>query len=128
MPEVGGPAGGGAPSPPEAQPPQRLCASAALAEKGRAVSFDLRLHGQPARGFALRFEGCVVAYVNRCVHVPTELDWQPDEFLDDERAWIICSIHGAVYDPRNGRCAGGPCARGRLVAIDVDEREGQVYW
>jgi hypothetical protein len=36
----------------------------------------------PARAFALRFDGRVVAYLNRCAHVPTEMDWQPGEFLD----------------------------------------------
>ena len=108
--------------------PQALCDSAALPEKGRAVLFDLLLWGGAARGFALRFEGRVVAYVNRCAHVPTEMDWQPGEFLDDERRWILCSIHGAAYEPRSGHCAGGPCGRGRLIAIATEEREGQVYW
>ena len=36
---------------------------------------------QPARAFALRFDGRVVAYLNRCAHVPTEMDWQPGQFL-----------------------------------------------
>jgi hypothetical protein len=33
----------------------------------------------------LRFEGRPRAYLNRCLHVPTEMDWQPGEFLDSER-------------------------------------------
>ena len=82
----------------------------------------------PARAFALRFDGKVVAYLNRCQHVPTEMDWLPGEFLDSDKEFIICSIHGAVYEPRSGRCAGGPCGRGRLSVIEVDERDGQVYW
>ena len=56
------------------------------------------------------------------------MDWQPGEFLDGDRDFIICSIHGAVYEPPTGRCVGGPCGRGRLTAIDVVERDGQVYW
>jgi nitrite reductase/ring-hydroxylating ferredoxin subunit len=113
---------------PAALPPQALCDSSALAEKGRAVLFDVLHFGAPARAFALRFDGRVVAYLNRCAHVPTELDWQPGEFLDDERAWIICSIHGASYEPKSGRCAGGPCGRGRLTAIETEERDGRGYW
>lgn len=107
---------------------RRLCASAELVDKGRAVVFDLIAYGRPSRGFALRFEGKAVAYLNRCVHVPAEMDWQPGEFLDEDRAWILCSIHGAAYDPRNGRCVGGPCGRGRLTPIAIDERDGQVHW
>ena len=108
--------------------PQRLCASAELAERGDAVLFDVLQWGQPARAFALRRDGRVVAYLNRCAHVPTEMDWQPGQFLDSERQFIVCSIHGATYEPETGRCVGGPCGRGRLVVIEVEERDGEVYW
>ena len=107
---------------------QPLCASADLAEAGKAHVFDVLEYGAPARAFALRFGGRVVAYMNRCQHVPVEMDWQPGEFLDDSRRWILCSIHGAAYEPADGRCVGGPCGRGRLKAIEVEERDGQVYW
>jgi nitrite reductase/ring-hydroxylating ferredoxin subunit len=105
-----------------------LCAAAELEESGRAYVWDVLLWGSPARAFALRFEGRVVAYMNRCAHVPAEMDWQPGEFLDRDRRFILCSIHGAAYEPTNGRCVGGPCGRDRLMAIDVVERAGQVYW
>jgi len=108
--------------------PQHLCASADLAERGKAVVFDVLQYRQPARAFALRFDGRVVAYLNRCQHVPAEMDWQPGEFLDSEREFILCSIHGAAYEPRSGRCVGGPCGRARLTALQVEERDGQVYW
>ncbi len=110
------------------EPALPLCAADALAERGRAFVWDVRLYRQPARAFALRFDGRVVAYVNRCAHVPTEMDWQPGEFLDVDRRWILCSIHGATYEPADGRCVGGPCGRGRLLAVTTEERDGQVYW
>ena len=80
------------------------------------------------RAFALRFDGQVRAYINRCLHVPTEMDWQPGDFLDNDKRWIVCGLHGATYEPADGRCVGGPCGRGRLTAVAVEEREGQVYW
>jgi nitrite reductase/ring-hydroxylating ferredoxin subunit len=106
----------------------RLCTSAELEEAGVACVFDVMLWRRPARAFALRFEGGVVAYLNRCSHVPTEMDWQPGQFLDAERRFIVCSMHGAVYEPTTGRCIAGPCAGARLMAIHVAERGGQVYW
>lgn len=109
-------------------PPQHLCGGDELIERGGALLFDVLHFGEAMRAFALRYDGRVVAYLNRCVHVPTEMDWQPGEFLDASREWILCSIHGAAYEPRNGRCIGGPCGRGRLTAIEVREQEGQVYW
>lgn len=105
-----------------------LCRSDALAERGRAHVWDVRVGGQPTRAFALRVDGRVVAYVNRCLHVPVELDWQPGEFFDAERMYIVCSVHGAMYAPQDGRCIGGPCGRGRLIQLKIDEREGQVHW
>ncbi len=111
-----------------AAPWQAVCASADLLDGGRARVFDVLLWGQPARAFALRFDGLVVSYLNRCVHVPTEMDWQEGEFLDGDKRWIVCSIHGATYEPSNGRCVGGPCGRGRLMGLDVQEVGGQVYW
>ncbi|MBI3368197.1 MAG: Rieske 2Fe-2S domain-containing protein [Burkholderiales bacterium] len=107
---------------------QPLCASAALVEREPAQVFDVLLWRQPARAFAMRFDGKVVAYVNRCAHVPVEMDWQPGHFLDLDKRWIVCSIHGASYEPANGRCVGGPCGAGRLMPILTAEREGLVYW
>jgi nitrite reductase/ring-hydroxylating ferredoxin subunit len=108
--------------------PLHLCASAELAERGRAYVFDVLHYREPARAFALRYDGRVVAYLNRCLHVPAEMDWLPGEFLDSGKQFIMCSIHGAVYEPLTGRCAGGPCGRGKLAEIEVEERDGQVYW
>ena len=108
--------------------PEPLCGSSELEERGRAWVWDVLQYGRPARAFALRFDGRVVAYLNRCVHVPTEMDWQEGQFLDMDKRWILCSIHGASYEPANGRCVGGPCGSGRLAPVQVQELEGQVYW
>lgn len=105
-----------------------LCASAELQERGRAWVWDVLQHGQPEHAFVLRYEGQVHAYLNRCVHVFTPMDWQPGEFFDIEKRVILCSLHGAAYAPDSGRCVGGPCGRGRLVPVAVAERDGQVYW
>lgn len=109
-------------------PPVRLCASGDLAEKGLAYVFDVLQWREPARAFVLRFDGRVVGYLNRCVHVPSEMDWQPGEFLDSRQEFILCATHGAAYEPLTGRCVAGPCGRGRLTMLRVEERDGDVYW
>ncbi len=111
-----------------AAPAELLCASSQIEERGRAWVWAVLQHGRPVRAFALRFEGTVRAYLNRCVHVPTEMDWQPGEFLDRDHRFILCSMHGATYEPRDGHCVGGPCGNGRLTPITLRERDGQVYW
>ncbi len=105
-----------------------LCPSAELLERGDAHVFEVLHFREPARAFVLRFDGRLVAYLNRCLHVPTEMDWQYGQFLDADKQFILCSTHGAAYEPHTGRCAGGPCGRGKLTVIDVQERDGQVYW
>ena len=113
---------------PDAASAVPLCASSDLVEKGLARGFDVLHYRVPARGFALRFEGRVVAYLNRCLHVPVEMDWNPGDFLDSDKTLILCATHGAAYEPLTGHCVGGPCGRGRLTAIKTVERDGQVYW
>ena len=104
-----------------------LCASTELVDGGRAVSFDVRFAGENCRAFAIRFEGRVHAFLNRCTHVPMEMDYQPDQFFDDTGQWLLCATHGAAYRPDTGECGGGPC-RGGLVKVPLSESDGVVHW
>lgn len=106
----------------------RLCGGAEIEERGAAFVWDVLHFSEPMRAFALRIDGRVVAYLNRCQHVPVEMDWQPGQFLDSERRFILCSIHGAAYDPENGQCVGGPCGRGRLTELRIVEDADGVHW
>lgn len=106
-----------------------LCDAAALSDGGTGLRFDLIAGGSAATGFVIRHRGRVRGYVNRCAHVAMELDWQPGEFFDFDREFLVCATHGALYDPSSGACAGGACAgRGGLQRLDVFERDGRVYW
>jgi len=106
---------------------QAVCGAEELRDGQRARAFDLLYQGEPVRAFAVRYEGVVHAYLNRCTHVAMEMDWQPDQFFDDTGQWLLCASHGAAYAPDTGACAGGPC-RGGLVKVPVQERAGVVYW
>ena len=104
-----------------------LCRSGDLVHGGPAVPFDVVFGGQTCRAFAIRFQGQVHAYLNRCAHVAMEMDWQPNRFFDDSGRWLVCASHGATYAPDTGACAGGPC-RGGLVKVDLVEQGGSVHW
>jgi len=103
-----------------------ICASAGLAEAGDGVRFEVTRYGVREPAFAIRFGGKVHAYLNRCAHVPVELDWNPGKFFDAEGLVLLCSTHGAMYDPETGACLGGPCSRGALPRLAVVERDGMV--
>ena len=104
-----------------------ICASAALADGGPGVRFELdaAAHFTPV-GFAVRHCGVVRAFVNRCPHSGTELDWNPGEFFDESGLYLICSTHGALFEPGKGRCVAGPCRGASLEPLEVRERDGAV--
>lgn len=103
-----------------------ICESAALAEGGKGVRFALREGDADQKGFVVRYDGVARAYVNRCPHAGTELDWQPGEFFEEAGLFLICSTHGALFSPDSGVCIAGPCRGDCLERIAVLEREGQV--
>jgi nitrite reductase/ring-hydroxylating ferredoxin subunit len=104
-----------------------LCNSADLVNSGLAVPFDVIYMGFTCRAFAIRFDGQVHAYLNRCSHVAMEMDFQPNRFFDHSGQFLICATHGAMYQPQTGECRGGPC-HGGLVKIQISEFDGVVHW
>lgn len=104
-----------------------ICSSGEIAERGPGFRFTLLRFGREEPAFAIRYQGRVRGFMNRCAHTPIELDWVEGEFFDDEGRWIICATHGALYDPETGACAGGRCAGRGLEVLTMIEREGGVY-
>ncbi len=104
-----------------------ICESAALIDGGRGVRFDWPPAEAPGKGFAVRYDGEVRAYVNRCPHLGVELDWQPGEFFEETGLYFICSTHGAIFEPASGLCIAGPCKGASLQAIAVVEQDGVVF-
>lgn len=109
-----------------ADAPRVICASADLAEGGRGVRFEVTRGGLAEPAFVVRFDGRARAFINRCAHVPMELDWRPGEFFDADGLYLVCATHGAMYDPETGACAGGPCRGAGLIPIPVREDAGFI--
>ena len=103
-----------------------ICASEALVEGGTGVRFELKSSPGEEKGFAVRHRGRVCAFVNRCPHAWTELDWQPGEFFDLAGVYLQCSTHGAIFVPDTGYCVAGPCRGASLEPLQVREQGGQV--
>lgn len=107
-----------------------ICASSALLEAGPGVRFEINEKGRstPAPAFVIRWQGRVYGYLNRCGHIPVELDWQQGDFFDFNQHYLICATHGALYDPATGACQGGRCEGRGLTPLSVSERQGNVYF
>lgn len=110
-----------------AQEARLICASGDLVEAGKGVRFTVMRYGRETPAFVIRYHGRVHAYLNECGHVPAELDWQPGEFFDYSKLYLVCSIHGALYAPDTGHCLAGRCQGAGLKPLVVEERDGAVY-
>lgn len=105
-----------------------ICASDDVKEGGKGIRFPVTVGDAQHTGFVIRYGGIVYGYLNRCAHVPMELDWTQGEFFEGSGLYIMCATHGAIYDPETGVCCGGPCRGARLRVIKVSENEGRVVW
>ncbi|MBV8665679.1 MAG: Rieske (2Fe-2S) protein [Burkholderiaceae bacterium] len=105
-----------------------VCASSALQEGGKGVRFAVTVGRYDTTGFVVRYDGVAYGYLNRCAHVPIELDWAEGEFFESSGLYLMCSTHGAIYSPKSGYCVGGPCRGGSLRPIAVREQDEQIFW
>jgi nitrite reductase/ring-hydroxylating ferredoxin subunit len=104
-----------------------ICASDELVDGGAGVRFDVEADAASIPAFVVRHHGRVHAYLNRCGHIPVELDWQHGQFFDMAGIYLICATHGALYEPATGHCVGGRCNGRGLVPLAVAEHGGSVY-
>ena len=96
-----------------------ICRLADLEEHG-SRAFTVGGGGWPLRGFVVRCGNEVRGYVNRCPHARHPLNLRPHRFLTPDRAMILCSSHGALFEKDAGHCLAGPCAGERLRPVPLE--------
>jgi nitrite reductase/ring-hydroxylating ferredoxin subunit len=70
--------------------------------------------------FVVNYQGNYYAYLNRCAHLPMQMDWNAGELFDDAKRYLVCATHYAVYEPDTGVSISGPCRLGsQLVALPI---------
>ncbi|MFI8384686.1 Rieske (2Fe-2S) protein [Pseudomonas sp. NPDC079086] len=100
----------------------RLCAPDELAE-GQSRGFEIA----EEKLLAVRKDGQLYAYRNRCPHRGIPLEWLPDQFLDASASLIQCATHGALFLIESGECVAGPCAGQSLQELAIRE-DDQGIW
>ncbi len=93
--------------------------SNSIDDKFNCLETELDINGQTKPVFLLRHNGGVKAYINACPHTGAKLNWQEGLFLDSEKHYIQCSIHGALFEKESGLCIHGPCAQQHLSQVDI---------
>ncbi len=76
--------------------------------------------------FLINYQGSFHAYVNRCRHMSTPLDFVRYQFFAPDGRHLICLTHGALYDPDTGLCTDGPCRGLALYRLPVLVSEGEI--
>jgi nitrite reductase/ring-hydroxylating ferredoxin subunit len=98
-----------------------------LRDGGDGVRFVVRGAAGELPAFAIRHRGVIYAYLNVCAHQQAELDWLPGVFFDADGRTLVCSLHGANYDPDTGRCVAGPCIGATLTRVPITvEADGAI--
>ena len=96
-----------------------ICALADLQDPG-TCEFSIGAGDWPLRGFVVRIQGQVRAYVNRCPHAGHALNWKPNSFFRPGGSLLLCASHGALFEPGSGECVAGPCVGQSLHALTVE--------
>ena len=98
-------------------------------EEGKALGFDPDQRGRDSL-FVVRHNGRLFAWRNACPHRGYEgapMAWRRHAYLNQAGTHIVCSGHGALFDPETGIGLPGPCSGRALEAITITVTpDGQV--
>ncbi len=106
------------------KPVQPLCRLDDIPDGG-ATAVDATLADGDESLILLRRGEQVHGYLNVCPHAGRRLDYAPGKFLLKNDT-LICAVHGATFNQRDGLCVGGPCRGEHLRAVAVQVEEGNV--
>ncbi|WP_394426461.1 Rieske (2Fe-2S) protein [Vreelandella stevensii] len=102
-----------------------ICSSNEIKE-GNTHHFNIISKDGAFPVIATRIEGAVHCYVNACPHQHLPLNYRSDNIISSDKNRLLCSVHGAAFDSKTGRCLTG--AFNNLDKIPViEDQQGNVY-
>jgi nitrite reductase/ring-hydroxylating ferredoxin subunit len=109
-----------------AEPSLAVCRLDELQDPG-SREFGLPAGQAAFTGFVLRVQGQLRSYLNLCPHARRPLNYLPHRFLTADGSAVLCTGHGALFDPLSGECVAGPCQGRSLSPLAVECRDGMVW-
>lgn len=110
----------------ESRPGGRVIARVEEMGPGSVKKFWLICQDHRVDGFLINYRGDFHAYVNRCRHMTTPLDFVRYQFFTEDGRHLVCLTHGALYEPDSGLCVDGPCQGLSLYQLPVLVDRGEV--
>ena len=71
----------------------------------------------------------IYAWLDACPHYvqATPMSWKNDHYLSEDKKFIKCYAHGALFDFTTGWCVHGPCLGQKLTKISLEIYMGQIF-
>jgi nitrite reductase/ring-hydroxylating ferredoxin subunit len=104
----------------------RMVARVEEMDEGSVRKFWIICQKYRVDAFLVNEDGNFHAYVNRCRHMPTPLDFIRDQFLSEDGKYLMCYTHGALYEFATGLCVSGPCKGEALYRLPVRVDRGEI--
>ena len=105
---------------------QKICTIEELNQTS-CKEFKVKINKNEKDAFLISFKHQYHAYLNSCPHTGVKLNWQDEQFFNYEGDLIQCSLHGALFNPVDGKCVYGPCLGQNLEALTVIVEDNIVY-
>ena len=104
----------------------RMIARAEEVAPGSVKKFWLICQRYRIDCFLVNDRGTYHAYINRCRHMATPLDFVRSQFFTEDGRHLVCMMHGATYEPHTGLCIDGPCKGLALYRLPVLVDQGRI--
>ena len=104
----------------------KIADEAEIAE-GTSIKFRFIRNGKYVDAFIVRFRGEILAFENKCQHLPLSLDYGDNQFFSRDGSHLLCQTHGALYEPKSGLCLHGPCEGESLKPVKIEIRNGAIW-
>lgn len=105
---------------------QFLCTFTELTDPD-SRGFNVKLKRKSIDIFIVRKGEEVFAYENLCPHAQAPLEWNPDNYLDEQQESIICAMHGAKFVIEDGSCVSGVCNGVGLNKLKIEISNNEIY-
>ena len=103
-----------------------VCRMSELRES-QAISRELTVEQRKFTVIVYAINGKPHVYLNSCPHTGVRLEWRQDDFMDSTGQYLMCAMHGALFQPHDGACIEGPCVGDSLIALETSIEKECLY-